>query len=302
VAPIPRTIAAWFDGHILKELAGLREEIMACTESSDRDAMRVVFSSILVKTSKKRADSSQAEITKSLRKGLATEFNLRKGLELVERYDALAAYVPKRAKQPKFMNADVRALDRLLSRDALFDLVLSSPPYGGTYDYADHHALRYAFLGLDPAALDHDEIGARRFANDAGSLARWDDETYAYLDAMRRRLRPEGNVVLVVGDGRVEGQHVPVIDQLAHIAPHAGLVLHATASEPRQGYGYEDGPPRAEHLVWLKPKPSPVRTPATAGRSERVGRSVQGAGDGKPRPKPPRHGPPKGKPKPHRKG
>lgn len=267
IAPIPKSVAAWYDGHVLKELAGLREEIMACTESMDRDAMRIVFSSILVKTSKKRADSSRAEIEKTIRKGLATEFFLRKGLELVERYEALAAYVPKGAKSPKFMNADVRALDRLLPPETLFDLVLSSPPYGGTYDYAEHHALRYAFLGLDPAALEHDEIGARRFANDFGSLRRWDEETFAYLDAMRRRLRPEGNVVLVVGDGRVEGEHVPAIDQLTAIAPHAGLEVHATASEPRQGFGYEDGPPRAEHLVWLKPTRSVSRpSPGNAAR------------------------------------
>lgn len=259
VAPIPKSVALWFEGHVLKELAGLREEILACEDAMDRDAMRIVFSSILVKVSKKRADSSHSEAMKTLRKGLVTEFFERKGRELVERQAALAEHLPKGAKAPRFLNADARALPRLLAPETTFDLVVSSPPYGGTYDYADHHELRYAFLGLDPTKLTEDEIGARRFSREFGALRRWDEQTHAFLEAMRARLTPEGNVLLVVGDGRVEGEHIPVIDQLTHIAPHAGLEVHATASESRAGFGFEDGPPRAEHIVWLKPTRSVAR-------------------------------------------
>lgn len=266
-APVPPEIARWFEGHVLKELAGLREELLAVEDERDRDAMRVVFSSILVKMSKKRGDSASGEAEKTLRKGLATELFLRKGLELVDRYAELFAAIPRDAEPPRFLQADVRELGQRLPRGLFFELVMSSPPYGGTYDYVDHHALRYAFLGLDAAPMTRHEIGARRNATYEGALERWNHETVSYLRAIRERLAHEGHVLLVVGDGRVERRSVPAIEHLGELAPHADLELHAAASEPR--VDPLGGPPRAEHVVWLRARPSRARTPDAPVRPSR---------------------------------
>ena len=42
------------------------------------------------------------------------------------------------------------------------DLVLSSPPYAGVYDYAEHHAVRFRWLGLPIEELRSRQLGERR--------------------------------------------------------------------------------------------------------------------------------------------
>ncbi len=279
IAPVPKEVARWFEGHVLKELAGLREELLTTEDEFDREAMLVIFSSLVVKLSRKRADSSKLEAEKTIRKGLATELFVRKGDELLDRYAQLEASLPWDAIEPRFVQADVRELGPNLPRGLFFDLVLSSPPYGGTYDYVDHHALRYAFLGLDEQPMVRSEIGARRNARYQGALERWNHETVGYLAGMRGRVTNDGHVVLVVGDGHVEGRRIPAVDHLAELAPHADLELLAAASERR--VDYEGGPEREEHLVWLRPLPLRVRPSRS---DERPSHGGNAAGRGAPRP------------------
>ena len=40
--------------------------------------------------------------------------------------------------------------------------MITSPPYLGIYDYAAHHARRYAWLGIDPGPIERGEMAARR--------------------------------------------------------------------------------------------------------------------------------------------
>jgi hypothetical protein len=130
------------------------------------------------------------------------------------------------------------------------DLIITSPPYGGTYDYIDHHADRLAFLGLDDRALDRGELFARR----RPSRQAFDDDTRALLGALAASLAPPGLCVLVVGDGLVErGGRPELVDaarQLEALAPAAGLALLAVASAPRADF-YREGAERHEHLVVL---------------------------------------------------
>jgi len=128
--------------------------------------------------------------------------------------------------------------------------VLSSPPYGGTYDYHAHHARRYPWLGIDAAALEEGEIGARRALSGArDGAARWDEELTAALRAIREVLREEGCVVLLMGDAELGGRRVDAHQQLARLAKHAGLRAVAGAAQLRPDF--RGGQPRREHLVML---------------------------------------------------
>lgn len=266
LAKVPKHVAHEFDGHILKELAGLHEEIVLEANTHDREAMLVVFSSILVKMSRRLADSSHVHVDKSLRKGLATELFLRKGKELAERMRELAKAIPSDSHAPRFFVEDVRSLASRFAKAPPFDLVLTSPPYGGTYDYASHHSIRFAFLGLDAQALERGELGARRHSDDPDARSRWNDETRGYLDAIRRVVAREGHVVLVVGDGYVDGQLIPAVDHLDAMGRDVGLGVVAAASEPRATVA---GRVREEHLVWMQPtgevRPSRSAAPTSRG-------------------------------------
>ncbi len=250
-APLSRKEASWYEGHVLKELAGLREEIRAVKNESDRRALLVVLSSLVVKFSRQKADTAEEPVVKRIRKGLVTEFFARKGAELVERWEALAAVAPPRAPAPRLIEGDARRLGDLLGSEIRADLVVTSPPYGGTYDYAKQHARRFPWLGLDASALYEAELGARRNLGAGGpdARARWDGELRAALGSIGQVTRAGGRVVLLLGDAEVGGTIVEADRQVERIAQTVGFVPLAVATQPRPSWG--QGPPRREHLMAL---------------------------------------------------
>ncbi len=237
--------------HTLKELAGLLEEIRTLDpqiDPADREALLVVFSSIVGKVSNRRADTSDEDVRKRIRKGLSTELFQRKGRELIERWTDLSRAMRVRPGSLDVITGDARALPRLLDGKAV-DVIVTSPPYGGTYDYVDHHALRLDWLDLPSAQFERAEIGARRHAE----LDRWDDELVETLSSMRNVLRgPHSRVALVIGDAQLGSRRVDAHQQVVGLAPRVGLRPMAAASEVRPDR--LGGPPRREHVIVLAPR------------------------------------------------
>lgn len=249
-ANLPRSEIEWYAPHVLKELAGLWEEIGRVDSKADRAAFEVLFSAIVVKFSLQTSDTNETKTDKRIRKGLVTEFFVRKGRELAKRWTALEQALPQRAKQPRFLLSDARSLPNTLGGEFQCDLVLTSPPYGGTYDYVDHHARRYAWLGVDSKALRKGEIGARRDSGQGRAAAeRFRQQVTAYLQAMETLLRPGGLAVLLVGDAQVGNARVAANEQFAELASSAELKFVAAVSQKRKDW--RGGPPRQEHLIAL---------------------------------------------------
>jgi len=249
-APIPRDHLQFYDPHVLKELAGLREEILAVAAERDRAALLVVLSSIVVKFSRKRADTAEGTAPKRIRKGLVTEFFIRKGTELGERWAALDAAAPPDAHVPRLFIGDARNLRAALPRGVRADLVVTSPPYGGTYDYVSHHALRYPWLGIDPSELERGEMGSRR--NLSGGTgreaeARWDEELGSALRSIAGVAARSAQIVVLLGDAQIGGRRIRASRQLERLAPSAGMRFVAAATQARPDW--RDGSPRTESLV-----------------------------------------------------
>src|SRR5690606_27809677 len=134
------------------------------------------------------AETSSQETRKRIRKGLSTELFVRKCEELAMRWESLEQALGDEAPEPRVFEGDARALDQILGTRTKARLVLTSPPYGGTYDYHAQHALRLAWLGVDARAFARHEMGARRSAMvDADeAAAQWWDDVAAMLGAMSR--------------------------------------------------------------------------------------------------------------------
>jgi DNA modification methylase len=288
--PISKTERQYYDPHVMLELSGLWEEIQQLP-AADKRALELVFSTLLVKFSRQRADTTEEQTPKRIRKGLPTEFFVRKGEELALRWEALWEAVPNRKFEARFTQGDARRLPDLLGERFQADLILTSPPYGGTYDYADHHQRRAAWLGLDTKPLRAGEIGARRnlsayreparlrdkrLAENAAATragkeapsderegqksrrnpqARWDYELRDALRAMRMVLRDDGAAILWLGDAELGGERVEADQQLARLAPEANMELIASAAQEREDM--RGGPARREHLLLLHPKAAP---------------------------------------------
>lgn len=248
--PISRAERAYYDPHVMLELSGLYAEISRVADEADRRALELLFSAIVVKFSRQRADTNEELVKKRIRKGLVTEFFERKGEELLLRWAALYEAVPEGTDPVRLWMGDARRLPDLLGRRFSASLVFTSPPYGGTYDYARHHARRHAWLGLDTSGLRAHEIGARRnLSGQAGARKRWDDELHAVLSAIEGVLSRDGKVLFFVGDAEVARTRVAADEQLLRLAPELGLSLLAGASQPRPDF--HGGVPRREHLILM---------------------------------------------------
>lgn len=251
-APLRAEERRWYQPHVLLELAGLHAEIQSLPRGIDRRALQLVFSSIVMKFSRQRAETTEREVEKRIGKKVPTGFFRRKAEELADRWREFASVAPREAPGPRLYEGDARAADKV-TRRSRFDLLLSSPPYGGTYDYASHHARRLAWFNIETQGLHRDEIGARRRLSNPrdpdAAATRWDREVVAALKAMRSVLAEGGRIVLLVGDGEIGRRRIPADRQLEELSSQCGLRVDAVASQPRPDW--RGGPARYEHLVAL---------------------------------------------------
>ncbi len=249
LAPLNAPERSFYEPHVLRELAVLHRDIIAIQHKGDREVLTMVFSAIVGKFSRQRADTREEAVEKHIGKGVPTRFFGRKAHELIERFAALDTELPYKVKNPKWLECDVRELDRYVEPGSV-DLVLTSPPYVGTYDYVDHHARRWAWLGLQPRRLRRGELGARRDYAAEGSRARWDRELGGVLAELSKMLAHGAWMLWLVGDGEIAGRRLDAATHLAELAPAAGLKVIASAAQGRTDW--RGGPSRAEHLVAMR--------------------------------------------------
>ena len=249
-ANLPPSERQWYEPHTLKELAGLLEEIREVPDEVDRRCLEVLFSALVVKFSKQRADTSSGRVDRRVRKGLPTEFFQRKGEELVRRWAALEASLPPRSPSPRLVEADARRLKKHVKKA---DLILTSPPYGGTYDYASQHMRRVAWLGLDISRLKRNELGPRRRQWTPDAAEQWNDELRSVLSAWADALVDEGSAIVLLGDAQIGKRRIAADEQIESLLDGTPLMLCAVASVPRKDPKGRRS--RREHLLWLRRSP-----------------------------------------------
>lgn len=265
---------ALFDPHVLLELDGLRVGIDTLAEKrsgSGRDEpapsrvardLELVLSSILVKLSRRASDTSAAVRSQRIAAGFPSRLFVRKTEELVR---ALAAIAPKLAAAPPalVLEDDARSLSGVAS--ASVDLIVTSPPYPGVYDYVEHHALRLRWLRLERGRFESAEVGAKRRSTAIPhelAVTRWGEELSAILRAMARVLRPEGRAVILMADSAFGHLPVRCEELVPRLGRAHGLRLVAIASQPRPHF---HGPtarafakaPRREHAILLERAAAP---------------------------------------------
>ncbi len=231
----PDTDTEQFDPHVLLELDGLRDGIERRASGGVSQVLWLVLSSILTKVSRKRGDTAEeADQPRRLASGFTIRLFGRKAEELVRRIEEYSRLLPRTAPEVEVECEDARECRSVHA--STVDLVVTSPPYPGTYDYLSHHATRLRWLGMPSEQLDRDEIGSRRKAEDGGLEAarRWfEKDMVRVLEACARALKPGGRVVLVVADGVVQGRALRVDELMASAMRKAGITWVATGSQRR---------------------------------------------------------------------
>ncbi|MEO7327528.1 MAG: DNA methyltransferase [Minicystis sp.] len=262
---------ALFQPHVLLELDGIRAGIDALPEAATRGDLELVLSAILIKLSRKSADTSEQGVEKRIAAGYPARLFVRKTEELCRNLDSIAATLAQ-APPARVLEGDARHLEGIA--EGSVQLALTSPPYPGNYDYLAHHAARLRWLRLRPERFDQAEIGARRhlepLGEDEGRL-RFADELGAVLSAVGRALAPGAPFILLIADSVVSGAPIFALDLLAELAAPAGFAPVAAASQLRPHFHAPTGRafqhrPREEHAALLARLPSRTAGPRVPAR------------------------------------
>jgi SAM-dependent methyltransferase len=243
-----------FHAHVLFELLGLRELVLDTPDDDVGHALRMCFSSLLVKFMKAGPEAPRDGESKRIARGVPSRMLADRARELSQGLAALEARTPAGTPPPRVLSGDARDLGAVDEGAAA--LVLSSPPYAGTYDYAAQHDVRFTWLDLPRGDFRRAQLGTR--AGAAGVAARtWRESQARWLGEVARVLRKGGHALLVVGDGVLDGQPEDAPDGVASAASPHGLEPVARASQARPVHDARlreifAGHPRREHLLLLR--------------------------------------------------
>lgn len=277
--------------HVLLELDSIAHGIGQLPKTEISRMLRLVVSSILTKVAHSEGDTTRRKAPRRLPSGFTIQLFHQKAEELAERLNEFNGRIVPRSPRAYVGCFDARRLEKVES-DSI-DLIVTSPPYPGVYDYLDHHLHRLKWLGLREGSLRDQEIGARRSyrrlrLDEAAERWRW--EIGAALGEMRRVLARDGRGVIIVADSIVERVALRAAEQLRLAAEQAGVDITAVASQERPSflYGAERafaGAPRMEHVVIFRPGHRPKRPPRgeEGDNSERPAFRDGGSGRGAPR-------------------
>ncbi len=242
-----------FPPHILAELENIAAHIRDDADDVVALHLEMILTSILYKVSLRKSDTDATIIRRQVPRAAASRhFRDR----VVSYSDSLRGLDRLAGPAPEIALADARSLDL---RPNSVDLVLTSPPYPGTYNYVDHHRLRMDFLGMETRTFEKSELGARRnFRGPAAvvqrSMKAWREDTVGVLKQMRASLRPDGFLCLLVGDSLAGNLAVRANQELPTLAEGAGLAQIAWASQTRNPLGSREKQafspmPKREHLL-----------------------------------------------------
>jgi hypothetical protein len=273
-----------FFPHVAFELFGLRALVMATPRTDVGRALRLCFSANLVKLMKAGPEAPRDGAEKRIARGVPSRLLADRAVELSRSLAVLERRTPPGTPAPSVRLGDARDLGKTVGKtesktggktesktgsktesksgsqidSESVRLILSSPPYAGTYDYAAQHDVRFAWLELPRRSFEETQIGARAASGGFGAdPAAWRLAQTRWLGEMGRILAPGGVALLVVGDGVVGHRSEDAAATITALAEPAGLTAVARASQDRATHDRRlreifAGQPRREHLLLLR--------------------------------------------------
>ncbi len=149
-----------FDVHVLLELDSLRAGIEQSPKGVLHHNLQLILSSLLVKLSRQSSDTVAKAAPRRIAAGYPSKLFQMRAEEWVRQVQEYETLAPLPRTKVRTTTADARQLAPV--GDQTIDLIVTSPPYPGVYDYYAHHAVRLRWMNLSAGELQDKELGSKR--------------------------------------------------------------------------------------------------------------------------------------------
>jgi len=232
-----RRVAPWFYPHVRRELEDIASRVDAVRVKDPElgEVLTVILSAVLYKVSRRSSDTDPTKVDRAVGRGFPARLFAQRAELLIAGLEELAH---NRMVPPQVFEHDARKLGEIVPAGGAAGIV-TSPPYPGTYDYAEIQRLRFDFLGLRHRAYDEGEIGARRRfqTGSVEAIEQWREDLAAMLDAMATALRKRGLAAIITGDSLTTGNRARLADEDVRSMLDDRLALVAWGWQERPSLG-----------------------------------------------------------------
>ena len=202
-----QSIEHWFCNSSIKVLSLIKSKIELLNNENEKIFCNLVFSSIINLASNQDSDTRYAAVEKpQLNEAYVVDLFINKFITALNLYKEFIfeCDFSRNKNVPILLNA--KKCSELIQANSV-DLILTSPPYPNTYDYYLYHKHRMNWLGYDVKFSMQNEIGSRReFSSLKKPKEKFNDDMLEILTSCDKTLKIGGHVVLVMGDGRIQGE------------------------------------------------------------------------------------------------
>ena len=217
------SIEHWFCENSIAVLSYILFEKNFLNTENEKLFLDLAMSSIINTVSNQEGDTRYAAIEKP---DLTIE---RIGTVFINKYRALLELFVEFNSVERIENKPM-LLDAKLCNDIIqsesVDLIITSPPYVNTYDYYLYHKHRMNWLGYDVKYSMESEIGSRReFSSLKHTEEKFSNDLFTILSACNNTLKPNGKVVIIMGDGKVAGKIYDAKENMTRICALLGWKL-----------------------------------------------------------------------------
>ena len=251
------SIDHWFCKNAITVLSSIKYAAQDLRNAEQKLFVNLVFSSIINTVSNQESDTRYAAINKPNMtiKHIADVF-IKKFNAILEMFIVFNNTCISNNHIQIYLK-DAKQCDQVIPSNSV-DLILTSPPYPNTYDYYLYHKHRMNWLECDVKYSMENEIGSRReFSSLKKPQDKFDDDLYAIFSACNKTLKYNGNIVIVMGDGRIQGEiyeaksHIEKISEKLNweLIDYSYTSLDETARSFQQSYRTKG---KKEHILTLK--------------------------------------------------
>lgn len=211
-------ISHWFKPESIQALSHIKTSINDFSKHNEQYKifLQLVFSSIINIASNQESDTRYASVEK---RHINTQYIYDKFMEKLHNAIDIFAHLKFATNhtQTIFLH-NAKLLSDILSNERV-SLIFTSPPYPNTYDYYLYHKHRMLWLDFDVKFSMQNEIGSRReYSSLKLPKEKFNNDLLEIFTQCQRVLQDRGHIVLVMGDGKIQGEVYNAKDEISALA------------------------------------------------------------------------------------